>query len=123
MLSGRATVFRPLRERDFRLVWTGDAVSVLGDQFYIVALPWLILGLTGSGLAVGTTLMLTAVPRATLMLVGGAVSDRYSPRRILVAASAVRAVLVGLIGWLAWAGVVPDATPVRDGVLVRRRES
>src|SRR5947208_6966209 len=57
----------------FRNLWLGGAVSALGDQFYLVALPWLVLQLTGSNLAVGTVLMCAAVPRAVLMLGGGAV--------------------------------------------------
>lgn len=36
----------------FRYLWMGGAVSALGDQFYLVALPWLVLQLTGSNLAV-----------------------------------------------------------------------
>ena len=40
-----------LRNRDFRLLWTGEAVSALGDQFALIALPWLALVLTGSALA------------------------------------------------------------------------
>ena len=48
--SGLA-LLRPLRIRDFRLLFTGETVSVLGDQFHFVALAWLALQLTGSGLA------------------------------------------------------------------------
>src|SRR6202000_2660714 len=49
-------------------------------QFYFVALPWLVLQLTGSSLVLGTITMTAAIPRAALMLVGGALSDRFSPR-------------------------------------------
>ncbi len=72
---------RPLRIRDFRLLFIGETVSVLGDQFHFVALAWLTLQLTGSGLALGTVLMTAAVPRAVFVLVGGAFSDRFSPAR------------------------------------------
>ncbi len=44
---------QPLRERDFRLVFTGESISLLGDQFHFVALAWLTLQLTASGLALG----------------------------------------------------------------------
>src|SRR5437667_11455410 len=54
LLAGRArnlSAWQPLALRDFRLLFIGQAVSLLGDQFYLVALPWLVLQLTGSGLA------------------------------------------------------------------------
>jgi len=44
--SPAKAVIHPLRNSNFRLLWTGATVSVLGDQFYLVALPWLILQLT-----------------------------------------------------------------------------
>jgi len=90
----------------FRNLWLGGAVSALGDQFYLVALPWLVLQLTGSNLAVGTVLMCAAVPRAVLMLGGGAVSDRIAPRRIMLTTASTRTIFVGAVGVLAWFHVV-----------------
>ena len=92
----------PLYNPGFRLLWAGRAVSVLGDQFYLVALPWLILQHTGSAVALGAIMMTGAVPQTVLMLFGGAVSDRISPRRILLTTTSARAVCVVLIGALAW---------------------
>lgn len=102
----RAPLVHPLRVRDFRLLWAGATVSLFGDQFYLVALPWLVLQLTGSGLALGTVLMAAAIPRAVFMLVGGAVTDRLSPRRIMLATAAARTVLVAAVGALVWLHVV-----------------
>ncbi len=102
----RLPLWQPLALRDFRLVWIGELVSVFGDQFYLVALPWLVLQVTGSALAVGTALMIAAIPRALLMLVGGAASDRFAPRTILLLSNGARAVLVAAVGWVAWAGAV-----------------
>ena len=99
-------VIQPLRNRSFRMVWLGETVSMLGDQFYLVALPWLALALTGSSLALGLVLMAAAIPRAALMLVGGALSDRFDPRRIMIASSLARAVLVGILGLLVWTDAV-----------------
>src|SRR5436305_7855121 len=90
----------PLALPDFRNLWTGATISLLGDQFYLVALPWLVLQLTGSSLALGTILMTAAIPRAALMLLGGAVTDRFSARRVLIATAAVRTVLVGTVAAL-----------------------
>jgi MFS family permease len=90
----------PLRNRAFRLLWIGNTISWTGDQFYLVALPWLVLSLTGSSIVLGAILMLAAIPRAALMLVGGAVSDRASPRRILMVTAFLRSLLVGAVAAL-----------------------
>lgn len=97
-------ILRPLRIRDFRLLFAGETVSVLGDQFHFVALAWLALQLTGSGLALGTVLMTAAIPRAIFMLVGGAFSDRFSPRSLMLASNAVRGVVVGILAALVLGG-------------------
>ncbi|HEX4681825.1 MAG TPA: MFS transporter [Gemmatimonadaceae bacterium] len=94
----------PLKSRNFALWWTGATLSLVGDQFYIVALPWLVLQMTGSGLAMGLVSMCAGVPRAVLMLMGGAVADRMSPRRLMMITATARAILVGAIGCLAWGG-------------------
>lgn len=94
----------PLGVRDFRLLWLGESVSALGDQFALIALPWLALVLTGSALALGGVLALTGVPRALLMLVGGVWVDRLSPRRIMLASNAVRLVAIGALGLITLAG-------------------
>lgn len=91
------SLLAPLRVRNFRLLWIGEGISLLGDQFYMVALPWLVLQLTGSGLAVGTVLGLAGIPRAVLMLVGGALTDRFSPRGLMFTSNALRIVLTGLL--------------------------
>ncbi len=90
----------PLRNRAFRWLWIGNIVSWTGDQFYLVALPWLVLSLTGSSVVLGTISMLAAIPRAVLMLLGGAISDRASPRRILIFAAFVRSALVTAVAVL-----------------------
>jgi MFS family permease len=90
----------PLRNRSFVVWWLGATTSLLGDQFYIVALPWVVLQLTGSAVAMGTVAMCAGIPRAALMLMGGAVTDRVSPRKVLMATATARAVLVAAIGVL-----------------------
>jgi MFS family permease len=92
----------PLALPHFRNLWIGATISQLGDQFYLVALPWLVLQMTGSSLALGAILMTAAIPRAALMLVGGAVIDRFSARRVLATTAAARAVLVGAVAALVW---------------------
>jgi MFS family permease len=92
----------PLRNPHFVLWWIGATTSLFGDQFYIVALPWVVLQLTGSAVAMGTVAMCAGIPRAALMLMGGAVTDRVSSRKVLMATASARTVLVAAIGFLLW---------------------
>jgi len=93
----------PLAVRNFRLLWVGETVSVLGDQFYFVALPWLALQLTGSGLALGSVLMTAAIPRAALMLAGGAATDRFSSRTVMLVSNVMRCLIVSMLTVLVFA--------------------
>ena len=56
-------ILRALGTRDFRLLWASEALSVVGDQFQFVALSWLVISLTGSGMALGAVLIAVGVPR------------------------------------------------------------
>jgi MFS family permease len=94
----------PFAIRDFRLLWLGEAISGLGDQFVFIALPWLALVMTGSGLALGGVLAVMAIPRALLMVIGGVSVDRHSPRRVMIGSNAVRLVAVALLGVVVLAG-------------------
>jgi hypothetical protein len=90
--------------RDFRLLWSSEAVSVLGDQFHAVALSWLVITLTGSGLALSTVLIAISVPRALLLLPMGVVADRRSPRSLMLFSHLARAAIVAMIAVLAATG-------------------
>lgn len=79
-----------LKKRDFRLLFTGQAVSFIGDQFHLIALPWLVLTLTHDPLQLGAVLAVAGIPRALLMLVGGVWADRHSPRTIMLISDALR---------------------------------
>src|SRR5512136_3259155 len=79
-----STRIRPLANRNFRLLWLGESVSLLGDQFYFIALPWLVFQLSGSALAFGAILMVAGIPRAVFMLVDGVMTDRFSPRAVML---------------------------------------
>ena len=95
--STQGVVRSPLTLRNFRLLWIGETVSVFGDQFYLVALPWLALQLTGSGLALGSLLMTAGIPRAALMLAGGAATDRLSSRSVMLVSNIMRCGTVTLL--------------------------
>ncbi|MCC2960226.1 MFS transporter [Massilia sp. IC2-278] len=88
------------RNTNFRWLFGGGVISLLGDQFTLIALPWLVLKLSGDPLALGGVLAAIGAPRAIFMLVGGAIVDRSSPRRILLLTKYANAVLIGLLGAL-----------------------
>jgi len=96
----RLPLLAPLGGRDFRLVWAGESISLLGDSFQIVAVSWLVLGLTGSGLALGTILVAAAIPRGIFMLLGGVLADRVSPRDLALWSNVLRAVLTTMVAIL-----------------------
>jgi MFS family permease len=93
----RLPFWQPLTVHNFLLLYIGESVSLIGDQFYLVALPWLTILLTQSRISLGTVLMAAAIPRALLMLVGGVVSDRLSPRLVMLISNALRVVLTVLL--------------------------
>jgi MFS family permease len=102
----KGRMFDLLRLRNFRLLWIGEAISLIGDQFYLIALPWLVLQLTGDALAMGTVLALAAIPRALFMVVGGALTDRFSPRAVMLVSNLTRMGLVALLAGLVLSGAV-----------------
>lgn len=94
------------QNRNFRMLWLGEIISLIGDQFYMIALPWLVLKMTGDALAVGTVLAVAGIPRALFMLVGGALTDRFSARFLMLASNVFRLVLVSGLAVLVFSGAV-----------------
>ena len=79
-------ILEPLRHRDFRLLWTGQTVSRLGNFIYMVALPFQILALGGSPLQLGLSAAISTGTALVFLLAGGAIVDRL-PRRVVILAS------------------------------------
>src|SRR5512137_2670312 len=92
--------------RDFRLLFSGAATSMLGDQFALIATPWLVLKLTGDPLALGIVLALEGIPRAIFILLGGAITDRFAPRIIMLTADVIRFILTALMTVVVFTGTV-----------------
>jgi len=99
--SPRAALFQ---DRNFRWLLAGGAMSMLGDQFTLIALPWLVLKLTGDPFALGLVIAMMSVPRAIFMLLGGALVDRYTPKRIMMLSKYASAVLLGALSALVLSG-------------------
>jgi len=84
-LRGILLDVEPLRrDRDFRLLWLGQAVSGMGRQVTVVALPFQLYVLTGSTLAVGLLALAQLVPILVFALGGGAMADAVDRRRLLM---------------------------------------
>jgi len=82
------------RRRDFRLLWAGQIVARLGDNFFWLALMITVNELTGSTLAVGLSAMSLALPQFLLGLPAGVLVDRFNRRKVMITSDVVRAVLV-----------------------------
>jgi len=93
-----------LRDPNFVWLMSGGVISALGDQFTLIALPWLVLKMTGDPVALGMVVALMGIPRAILILFGGAVVDRYSPKRVLMLTKHANALLLALLAWLVMSG-------------------
>lgn len=94
-----------LRGREFRLLFGGQAVSVLGDRIVLVALAFAVLEIGGSTSDVGLVLAAGTFPLLATVLVGGVVADRASRRAVMVAADLVRVASQGAMAALLIAGV------------------
>ena len=91
--QNRSSFGNVLSNRNFRLLWIGQGTSLIGDQFTMIALPWLVLLLTGDPLVLGIVLALEGIPRAIFMLIGGAITDRFSQRSVMILSDLARILL------------------------------
>ena len=82
------------RSRDFRLLWSGQTISFVGDAAFLVALGWRVTDLTGAG-SLGFVLSLYSLGLLTTLLWGGVLADRHSRRLLMIGSDLGRAVLVG----------------------------
>jgi MFS family permease len=100
----RIGVLRPLRLRDFRLLWIGTTVSFTGDGFYYVVMPLQAYALTGKASTIAYVGAAWATPQVILSLASGALSDRIDRRRLLIAGDLIRLGAITTIGALSIAG-------------------
>ena len=100
----RLRILLPLRHRDFRLLWTGMTISLLGDGITTIALAWQAYEISNAATAFSMVMFSMAVPQVVLLLVGGAVSDRFERRKVMLFADGIRMVAVFALGILALGG-------------------
>ena len=95
---------RPLRHRDYRLLWTGQAISAFGNMTTFVAVPYQLYSLTGSALQVGLLSICDAVPLLAFAAFGGTIADRFDRRRVVLWADIGLMAVVALLAVNAFAG-------------------
>jgi MFS family permease len=115
MSRRRALVPDVLRtEREFRLLFAGQVLSLIGDRVMLVALPFAVLEAGGGVREVGLVFGAQLVPFLLFALVGGVLSDRSDRRRVLIASDLARVAVQAAAGALLVAGA---ADPLSLGVL------
>lgn len=96
--------FGVLREPDYRRLFLGRTTSLIGDGIAPIALAFAVLDLTGSATDLGIVLAVHGVVITALVLVGGVVADRISPRLAMLGADVARAASMGVIAALLLSG-------------------
>jgi MFS family permease len=94
--AGRTPVLYALRHRDFRLLWAGQCVSLLGDAAFLVALGWRAFTLAGAG-RLGIVLALQGTGLLATLLLGGALADRYQRRTLMIVSDLSRFAIVAAL--------------------------
>ncbi len=103
-VGGRVGILRPLRERDFALLWSGMTISLLGDGIYFVAIPFQVFEISDGPTALAWVGAVWSLPQVFLFLLAGVLTDRIDRRRVLIGADLTRMVALGGIGGLALTG-------------------
>ena len=93
---GRVRVFHALKYADFRLLFAGQTVSLIGDAAFLTALGWRTYTLVGSG-RFGIVLFCQASGLLVTLLIGGALADRTSRRRMMIASDVARFIAVAAL--------------------------
>jgi MFS family permease len=87
---------RPFRQRDFRNLWLGQAVSTIGAEIGVVAVPYQVYTLTHSTALVGLLGLASLIPLLVVPLIGGAIADALDRRTILLRTETGMALVAGL---------------------------
>lgn len=109
-LIDRVGVLRPLRIRDFALLWTGLTVSFIGDGVYIIAIAWQTYDLSNSPSALAAVGIAWSLPQVALLLFTGVLSDRLDRRYLMITGDVVRGVAIVTIGVLSIQGTLTMAS-------------
>jgi MFS family permease len=113
----RVGLLAPLKYRDFRLLWAGMCISLLGDGAFLVAMAWEVYALSNVPTALAMVGVAMTVPTIVFLLLGGVVSDRMDRRKVILASDLARGAAVAVMAVLAIAGALQLWQVVALGVL------
>lgn len=99
-------LFESLKHRSFALLWSGQALSRLGDNVYRLALAWWVLEKTGSATVMGTVFILSYTPMLVFALIGGVTVDRFSRVQVMLVADLLRFFLLMAVSFLSFGGLL-----------------
>jgi DHA3 family tetracycline resistance protein-like MFS transporter len=101
-----SALLQPLGTRDYRLLVLAAVISLLGDGFYFVALAWQVYEISNVPTALSIVGVAWTIPMVALLLVGGALSDRFDRRKLMIGADLLRAAAIGLMAVLSLTGLI-----------------
>jgi len=90
----------------FGRLWVGRSISLFGDAFTMIALPWFVLQITDSGTATASILLTLQLPAILTSMAIGSLIDRFQPRVIITIDNGLRTLIIGLIPILYWFGLL-----------------
>ena len=100
----RVNLLAPLRHRDFRLMWAGMTISLVGDGIFLVAMAWQAYELWNAPAALSLVGVGMTIPTIAFLLPAGILSDRLERRSLMLAADMARALIIGALAVLSLAG-------------------
>lgn len=106
IIPGIKNTFRALRNRNYRLFFTGQGVSLIGTWMQSVALNWLLFRLTGSSFMLGISTFASQIPVFLFAPVAGVLGDRFDRRKILVAVQCASMLQAFILAAVTLTGVV-----------------
>ncbi|TAK59216.1 MAG: MFS transporter, partial [Dehalococcoidia bacterium] len=101
-----STTFRALRNRNYRLFYFGQTISLSGTWMQTIAQAWLVLQITDSKVALGTVTMLQFLPITIFVLFAGVIADRVPKRNFIIATQMLAMTQAFALTALVWSGRV-----------------
>nr|WP_276898092.1 MFS transporter [Pedobacter kyonggii] len=96
------SIFRSLRHYNYRLFFTGQAISLIGTWMQRVAISWLVYRLTGSAFLLGLITFLSLIPSLVLAPYAGSYVDRHNKYKILVITQVILMLQAGALALMIW---------------------
>ena len=103
-LRDRIGILKPLGVRDFRFLWAGMTISMIGDGIYLVAIAWQVLDIVNRPGTLALVGIAWSLPQVVLVLASGALADPFDRRVLMIAGDVIRMVAIGTLGILSLSG-------------------